>query len=228
MRVAVALFALDDEVVLDEVGKDVAVHAVRCACVEGLLCYARASVDGGGGEKVHVGGYDDVVCGIEAGILLHADIGGDGLDGDAGIELLDLGLCSFGAVLAHVGVGDEEGRAQVIFGDGLVVGERDGANAGEDEVLCDFVGEGLDGDEEDVGGADLLLRLHAPEADLAVVEGDFVCGDLVGFGNGSYRLASGVLGREGAIGFRQGYRDGLGCASHGLVVGWRRKRGRRG
>lgn len=35
-----------------------------------------------------------------------------------------------------------------------MVCEGDGANAGEDKVLCDFVGERLDGDEEDVGGAD--------------------------------------------------------------------------
>jgi hypothetical protein len=71
-----------------------------------------------------------------------------------------------------------------------VVGERDGANAGQDQVLCDFVGESLDGDEEDVGVADpvrvsrvsggrcrrglLLLSLHAPEADLSVIEGDFI------------------------------------------------------
>jgi hypothetical protein len=55
-----------------------------------------------------------------------------------------------------------------------VVGERDGAYASEDKVLRDFVGKGLDRDEQDVGGADLLLRLDAPEADLAIVEGDFI------------------------------------------------------
>jgi len=65
-------------------------------------------------------------------------------------------------------------RAQIIFGHHFVVGERDGAYASEDKVLRDFVGKGLDRDEQDVGGADLLLRLDAPEADLAIVEGDFI------------------------------------------------------
>lgn len=57
-----------------------------------------------------------------------------------------------------------------------MVGEGDGANAGQHEVLRDFVRQRLDGDEEDVGRADLLLRLDAPESDLSVVEGDLVCG----------------------------------------------------
>lgn len=57
-------------------------------------------------------------------------------------------------VLAYVGVGDEELCAQILFCDGLMVCKCDGAYAGEDEVFCDFVGKGLDGDEEDVGGAD--------------------------------------------------------------------------
>jgi len=43
-----------------------------------------------------------------------------------------------------------------------VVCEGDGAYAGEDKVLGDLVGEGFDGDEQDVGGADLLLRRDAP------------------------------------------------------------------
>jgi hypothetical protein len=78
-------------------------------------------------------------------------------------------------VLAHIGVADEELGAQVVARDELVVGEGDGADACQDEVFGDLVGEGFDGDEEDVGGADLLLRLDAPESNLAVVEGDFVC-----------------------------------------------------
>lgn len=216
LSVAIALFTLNDKVVLDKVGEDVAVHAMGCAHVKRLLCYARACVEGRGGEKVHVGGYDDVVGSIEARILLHANVGRDDLDGDAWVELLDLGLCSFGAVLAYVGVADEEGRAQVFFCDIFVVGEGDGANAGEDEVLCDFVCEGFDGDKEDVCGADLLLGLDTPEADLAVVEGDFVCGNLAGLGNGSNRLASLALGRESAIGCGRRYRGGLGQVGHGV------------
>lgn len=72
-------------------------------------------------------------------------------------------------VLAHVGFVDEELGAEVFLGDVLVVGEGDGAYAGQDQVLCDLVGEGLDVDEQDVGIADAILRLEAPEADLPVV-----------------------------------------------------------
>lgn len=216
LSVAITLFALNDKVVLNKVGEDVAVHAMGCAHVKGLLCYARACVEGRCGEKVHVGGYDDVVSSIEAGILLHANVGRDCLDNDAWIELLDLGPCSFGTVLAYIGVADEEGRAQVFFRDIFVVGEGDGANAGEDEVLCDFVCEGFDGDKEDVCGANLLLGLDAPEADLAVIEGDFVCRNLTGLGNGSDRLTSRVFGRESAIGCGRRYRGGLGQVDHGL------------
>jgi hypothetical protein len=57
-------------------------------------------------------------------------------------------------VLAYVGVADEELCAQVLFRHDLVVCECDGAYAGQYEVLCDFVGERFDRDEEDVGGAD--------------------------------------------------------------------------
>ena len=175
LGVAVALLALNDKVVLDKVGEDVTVHAVRCACIEGLLCEARSGIDGRGGHEVHVGSYDDVVGGVEGWILLIADVGGECVDGDAWVELADLGRSCFGAVLAHVGVGEEELGAQVIFGDGLVVSDGDGADACENQVLCDLVGEGFEADEEDVGGAYLLLGLDAPEADLTVVEGDFVC-----------------------------------------------------
>lgn len=59
-----------------------------------------------------------------------------------------------------------------------MVCEGDGADACEDEVLCNLIAEGFDADDEDVGGAYLLLRLNAPEADLAVVEGDFVCASI--------------------------------------------------
>jgi hypothetical protein len=78
-------------------------------------------------------------------------------------------------VFAYVGVAEEELRAQVILGHDFVVCECDGAYAGEDKVLGDFVGKGFDGDEQDVGGTDLLLRLNAPQADLTVVKGDFIC-----------------------------------------------------
>lgn len=43
-------------------------------------------------------------------------------------------------VLAHVGIADEELRAQVVFGHVLVVGEGDGANACQHKVLRNLVG----------------------------------------------------------------------------------------
>lgn len=95
-------------------------------------------------------------------------------------------------VLAYVGLADEELRAQILFGDGLVVGKGDGAYASQDQVLGDLVGEGLDRHEEDVCIADPVplaeagrvgavcapvLGLETPKADLSVVKGDLVWDD---------------------------------------------------
>jgi hypothetical protein len=94
-------------------------------------------------------------------------------------------------VLAHVGLADEELRAQILLSNELVVCECDGAYASQYEILCDFVGERLDGDEKNVGRANpvgvncvsktiykhvlLFLSLHAPQTDLSVVESNLVC-----------------------------------------------------
>lgn len=56
-----------------------------------------------------------------------------------------------------------------------MVNDCEGVDASKNEVLRNFVGERFHGYEEDVGVADFLLRLYAPEADLAIVEGDFIC-----------------------------------------------------
>jgi hypothetical protein len=66
----------------------------------------------------------------------------------------------------------------------------------------------------------LFLRLHTPKADLAVVEGDFVRRDLVGFNNGSYGLASRVFCRECAICDRGWIRGRHNCIRHcyGVMV----------
>jgi hypothetical protein len=79
--------------------------------------------------------------------LLVTNVGGEGLDGDARVELLHLRQRCFSAILAYIGVADEELRAQIIFSHDLVVCECNGAYAGEDKVLGDFVGKGFDGDE---------------------------------------------------------------------------------
>ena len=55
-----------------------------------------------------------------------------------------------------------------------MVDNCEGVDAGQDDVLGDFTGESFYGYEEDVGIADLLLGLDTPEADLAVVQGDFI------------------------------------------------------
>lgn len=82
-------------------------------------------------------------------------------------------------VLAYVSLTNEELRAQILLCDNLVVCKCNGAYAGQDKVLCDFVGQRFDGDKEDVGSTDpfcvscgialenrvcflLLLRLDTP------------------------------------------------------------------
>lgn len=204
---------------------------MRCTSIEGFLGEARACIESSEGQEVEIGRNDDVVGGVEAWVGLVADIAVDDVDFNAWVELLDLGSCCFGAlyvlawscarssrliyVLAYVGIADEELRAKVFLGDNFMVCERDGSDSSEHKVLGDLVGERLDGDEQDVGGANsgrvscnsrcatsvlLLFSLNTPEADLSVVEGDLIRRDLVGFGHGSYRLSSCIVRREGAIG----------------------------
>lgn len=95
---AVAALALDHEAVVDQVGEDVAVHAVGGAGVEGFLGDARTGVEAGELKEFEVGADDDIVRGEEVGVFFVADIAGDGVDFDAGIELLDLGSGCFGAL----------------------------------------------------------------------------------------------------------------------------------
>jgi len=49
-------------------------------------------------------------------------------------------------ILAYVCLADKKLGAQVVLGDDLMVGECDGTNSCEDEVLRDFIGQSLDGD----------------------------------------------------------------------------------
>jgi hypothetical protein len=151
--------------VLDQVGEDVAVQAVRCAGVEGSVCEARAEVQGIGRVEFEIGRDDDVELGVEAGVGLCVDRVCVRVDLDSRVQLPHLWSRCFGAL-------QEVSRVRQHLD---VVGEGDGANAGQHEVLRDLVCERLDGDEEDIGRADLLLRLDAPESNLSVVEGNLVC-----------------------------------------------------
>jgi hypothetical protein len=76
-------------------------------------------------------------------------------------------------VLANVGIADKELSAQVLLGDDLVICECDGAYASENKILGDFVGESLDRDEENVGGADSVCVSVCTEKD--VMRSDFSC-----------------------------------------------------
>lgn len=87
----VAEIALDDELVLDQVGEDVPVQAVGCASVEGAICQARAEVQRVGGVEVEVGRDDDVELGVEARFGFCGDRAGVGVDLDTGVQLSDLG-----------------------------------------------------------------------------------------------------------------------------------------
>lgn len=58
-----------------------------------------------------------------------------------------------------------------------MIADGQGMDAGQDEILGYFVGEGFHGYEEDVGRTDFLLGLNAPESDLTIVESDFIFGE---------------------------------------------------
>ena len=83
--------------VFDEIGKDVAVHAVGCGGVEGLFAHACVGVEGVEALDAEVGGDDDVET-FEVGGGQAEDVAGFDVDHDAGVELLDGCCCCCGAL----------------------------------------------------------------------------------------------------------------------------------
>jgi hypothetical protein len=81
----VAEIALDDELVLDQVGEDVPVQAVGCAGVEGAVCQARAEVQRVGRVEVEVGRNDNVELGVEARLCFCSNGAGVRVDLNAGV-----------------------------------------------------------------------------------------------------------------------------------------------
>lgn len=203
LRGHVAGRALNDKVVLDEVAEQEAVEAVGAGRVKGLAVEAGRRVDKVESVRVQVGGDDDVEAGKVAGAFALDALGVD-VHLHARVEPAQGGRRGLGAVAPDVAraaaVALEELRAEVGVRDGGAVEDGDGADACEDEVLGDLVGEGAHGDEQDAGVLDLGLRGHAPETDLAVIEGDFVSGYWLGL----WRLGS----RHLAVGKHGGQDDG--------------------
>ena len=66
--------------------------------------------------------------------------------------------------------GAEEVGLEVLLGEGAVVQNLERLDAGEDEVLGDLAAEAPQAGDEDPRGAQPLLRVQPPEADLAVVQ----------------------------------------------------------
>lgn len=96
----VAEVALDNVLVLNQVGEDVAIEAVGRASIEGSVCKPRTQVESVGRVEVEICGNDDVELGIETGLGLCVDGTRVGLDFDSRIELLNLWGCCFGALLS--------------------------------------------------------------------------------------------------------------------------------
>lgn len=94
----VALLALNDEAVGDEVGEDVAVQAMRGASVKGAVAYACTGVEGEERGKGEVCGDDDVELGVKVLVGGIADVCAEDVDFDAGVEFLDVGGYCFGAL----------------------------------------------------------------------------------------------------------------------------------
>lgn len=171
----VSLIALNDVVVLYQIAEDETVHAMSARRVKGLAVDARRRVDEVERIRIQIRGNNDVKIGEIARALGLDSLRVDN-DLDARVQLAQGYARGLGAILANGGfhLGEEELRAQVGLGDDSAVEDGERADAGEDEVLCDLVGQGSDGDEENVCVLDLGLGGHAPEADLAIIEGDFI------------------------------------------------------
>lgn len=131
------------------------------SCVEGLRFHARCCIERGCSGEVEIGRNDDVEGRKEASqVRLVTDIAGINRDLNARVELAHLWRGSFSAVFAYVGFLDEELRGQIVFGDKLMIDDGEFSNSGEDQVLCDFVCERFDADNEDVGFADAVKRQY--------------------------------------------------------------------
>lgn len=76
---------------------------MAAAGVERAAGDAAAAVDVGEGDEVDIGGDDHVEGSEELGILLFGDVGCQDVDLDAGIEFLNFGSCSLGALDVSVG-----------------------------------------------------------------------------------------------------------------------------
>lgn len=98
MRCLVAEVALDNVLVLDQIGEDVAVEAVGRAGVEGPACEARAQVEGVGRVEIEICGDDNVELGVEAGLGFCGDGIRVGVDLDSRVQLLDLWSSCLGAL----------------------------------------------------------------------------------------------------------------------------------
>ena len=96
------------------------------------------------------------------------------MDLDSGVQLLDLRACGLCSVYSQVFLGQEKLSSKICLSRHLVIDNSKGANASEDEVLRNLIAQGLHSDDEDIGISDLLLGLHAPQADLTIVQGDLV------------------------------------------------------
>ena len=128
------------------------------SCIECLLFHARGCVEGGCSGEIEIGRNDDVE-GRKVGseVRLCANVIGIDMDVDTRVELADLWCSSFGAILAYIGFLDEKLGGQIVFSDSVMIDDGEGTDAREDQILCDFICDCLDTDEEDVGLADAVV-----------------------------------------------------------------------
>ncbi len=64
------------------------------------------------------------------------------------------GMGSSACVLADILLRDQELSAQVVLGNALVIDDSEGPDARQHEVLCDFIAQRSQADQEDPGFAD--------------------------------------------------------------------------
>lgn len=156
----VGLFALDDEVVLYQIGENAAVGAVDAGGVEWSASKTGGGVDDAKDVEVVVAGDDNGVgriVGLVFGqkfreVATRADV-------HARVEFLDAWDGRFGALLkalvmkgglastasthrfANIFIAKEIARTEVLFGDGFIVNNREGADTRKSQVLCDLSAE---------------------------------------------------------------------------------------
>ncbi|KAI6757179.1 hypothetical protein HG531_003004 [Fusarium graminearum] len=139
---------------------------MAASSIESLAVQACGCVDDVERLRIKVGRNDNVVCSKIAWALgLNAFL--VNMNVNTRVKLSEGNTGNLGSVFSN---------NVLIVRDTVKKSQR--TDTSKNQVLGDLVGKGFDGDEKNVCALDLGLSSHAPEANLAIIESNLLCGVL--------------------------------------------------